>query len=110
MSKFRKKPRAKKRINPNRLPSGKYKSYIISQAWYEKKTEYRNSKLPQNCLVCQEPKVDLHHRTYKRLGGEWLNDLVPLCRQHHDGVHSFHKKSKMNLWGATKYYVKKNKA
>jgi 5-methylcytosine-specific restriction endonuclease McrA len=31
--------------------------------------------------------VDLHHMTYKRLGNEWDEDLVPLCRDCHKSIH-----------------------
>jgi len=102
-------PTKKKKRSPERLPKWEYNDYIKSSAWRAKKRKYRASKLPQNCLVCNSKKVDLHHRTYKRLGNEWLNDLVPLCREHHQEAHSFHKKTGMGLWGATKHYIRSQK-
>jgi hypothetical protein len=45
------------------------------------------STLRQQCAVCWDPHVDLHHKTYRRLGEELLDDLVPLCRDHHDELH-----------------------
>jgi len=107
MSKYKKQRSPKRKIqSPPRIPKWNYQKYIRSAAWEAKKKKYRESKLPQTCLVCGSKKIDLHHRTYKRLGNEWLNDLVPLCREHHEGVHRFQKKHGLNLWGATKLYVR----
>lgn len=83
----------------------KYYDYINSPAWQEKKAQYRASKLPQTCLVCGSRKVDIHHKTYKRLGAEYLRDLVPLCRTHHDECHAFMKRQGMNYWGGTNRYL-----
>lgn len=64
-----------------------YGEYIESDDWYAKRDEYRESNRPQPCAVCWDPQVDLHHRTYARLGRPWLDDLVPLCRDHHNELH-----------------------
>ena len=34
------------------------------------------------------PDVDLHHLDYADLGHETYDDLIPLCRPHHDRVHA----------------------
>jgi hypothetical protein len=75
-----------------------YADYIRSAEWAEVKRRYRASKLPKKCVVCQNPNVDLHHKTYKRLGKEWLTDLAPLCRNHHTRVHDRVKSGKGGLW------------
>ena len=42
------------------------------------------------CWVCEKPmpanksNFNFHHRTYKNLGNESLDDLVLLCRFHHE--------------------------
>jgi predicted HNH restriction endonuclease len=50
--------------------------------------------------------MHLHHRTYKNLGNERLNDLVPLCPDCHDRVHALHRSDprwkRAGLWAATK--------
>ncbi len=87
-----------------------YKTYIRSPEWYEVRSRYRASKLPQTCKACGETKVELHHKTYKRLGRERLTDLVPLCRKHHQQAHDLVKAkiaaggnpSKWNLWSVVK--------
>lgn len=83
-----------------------YRDYIRSAAWAEKRAAYRRSNLPQGCYVCGARKVDLHHKTYKRLGAERLTDLLPLCREHHFRAHDMLRNakaaganpSKWNLW------------
>ncbi len=43
--------------------------------------------------------LHLHHRTYKRLGRERLNDLVPLCKAHHEQAHQ-RVRAGARLWNA----------
>jgi len=85
----------------NTLGYGSYFEYLKSDRWVETKTRYRGAGLPQSCLVCRDPHVDLHHKTYQRLGNEQLTDLVALCRLHHDQLHD----EKLDLWrGPTALY------
>lgn len=62
------------------------KAYYDSPHWRDFKRRYRESSLPQACLVCGNSLVDLHHVTTKRKWHEYLSDVVPLCRKHHRGV------------------------
>ena len=71
-----------------------YRTYLLSDSWRATRERYRASKLPQGCWVCRVPNVDLHHRTYARLGNEKVIDLVPLCREHHDQLHE----EGLDLW------------
>jgi hypothetical protein len=88
-----------------------YRSYLRSDHWKELTDRYRASKLSQVCLVCWDPNVDLHHKTYKRVGEEKLTDLIPLCRFHHDLAHKLEQEwrcagveaSKLNLWAVASY-------
>lgn len=64
-----------------------YHRYLRSKAWRKTRQRYRESGLPQECAVCGDPRYELHHLTYRRLGRERLSDLQPLCRLHHCGVH-----------------------
>lgn len=66
-----------------------YWEYICSQHWKGVKRAYRASALPQDCDFCGDPKVDLHHKTYERLGAERLDDILPLCHRCHCMVHFF---------------------
>lgn len=64
-----------------------YGIYLRSQAWKEFKHRYRLSDRPQHCLVCEGKRYQLHHVTYDRVGQELLDDVMPLCRKHHETLH-----------------------
>ena len=85
------------------LPS--YRSYLLSDSWRATRERYRASKLPQGCWVCHVPNVDLHHRTYARLGNEKVTDLVPLCREHHDLLHE----EGLDLWDGPSILCRREK-
>lgn len=80
-----------------------YGEYLASEHWAAKKDEYRNCGRLQVCFVCDRPPpVDLHHRTYKRLGAESVKDLVPLCRRCHTECHDYLKKRPGRLYTAAR--------
>ncbi|KKL47443.1 hypothetical protein LCGC14_2335480 [marine sediment metagenome] len=65
-----------------------YKHYLASEAWRAFNVWYRSTKqLPQACLVCGTVPFLLHHISYKRAGQELLDDVRPLCREHHEQLH-----------------------
>lgn len=81
-----------------------YYAYLRSDAWYEVKLRYLQSKLPKNCYICAAPWSNafvFHHRTYKNLGCERLMDIVPVCRPCHDIVHASARTLRLSLWQAT---------
>ena len=96
-----------------------YKKYIRSNAWRRKRTQYFESKMYNTyptgksagkfvCYVCgSDDNLQLHHRTYKRLGNERINvDLVPVCQKCHTNIHKLQKKKGCDLWKATKQVVR----
>ncbi len=79
-----------------KLPKEKYKEYIKSEDWQDVRRRYFASKLwkvqGKKCYCCEERKpVDLHHKTYKRLGYERLGDLIAICRDCHNETHELVK-------------------
>lgn len=66
-----------------------YKKYLNSLRWKNKKNEWVASGRPLECWACgrlmplDRSGFDFHHRTYKNLGNENLDDLVLLCRNDH---------------------------
>lgn len=66
-----------------------YSKYLNSGHWEAMREKYRCSGLPQGCLGCDDPCFELHHRTYVRLGQEFLTDLLPLCRECHEALHQY---------------------
>ena len=76
-------------------PKFNYHQYLKSEKWKNK----REKKLKQaeyHCQICYSPRMlQVHHRTYARIGNEKLSDLVVLCK----GCHNlFHKHRKLAKW------------
>lgn len=68
---------------PKRLPATQYQNYLHSAQWKKKRAEVF-AQFGQHCAVCPETEgLEVHHRTYDRLGYEDVNDLTVLCRKHH---------------------------
>jgi hypothetical protein len=63
-----------------------YDTYLASDHWKDLRKRYAESDLPQTCF-CKRAAFQLHHITYRRLGEERLNDLVPVCEEHHRQFH-----------------------
>ena len=89
-----------------------YKEYLKSDHWKNVKKRYKDSKLTQKCYICGSNKhINIHHKTYKRLGKEKLNDLVPLCQECHYLTHKalgISNSQNLNLWNMAKRIKKVN--
>ena len=99
-----------------KLSRKEYKTYINSPEWRKKRKEYFSSKMYKTypagkvagrfvcyCGCGEDNRLQLHHKTYKRLGNELIStDLVPVCQKCHQKIHKLQKESGMHLWGATK--------
>jgi len=67
--------------------SRKYLEYISSPAWYWKRHE--KLKLVTSCERCgSQEQLEIHHRTYERLGDERMEDLEVCCNPCHFREHS----------------------
>jgi hypothetical protein len=65
-----------------------YDDYLLSEAWRQRRN-YMIRSAGHRCQVGnQRGRLDLHHRTYDRLGYELREDLLVLCRECHDLFHS----------------------
>lgn len=66
-----------------------YKGYTRSKAWKERRARWYRDHPNAVCYVCllRDGPLILHHRTYKRLGDELDQDLIPLCDKHHRKAH-----------------------
>lgn len=74
-------------VRPAKMSKAEYAAYLTSPHWIEFKERYAASDKLQECFVCGTPKFELHHRTYDRVHQELLEDVVPLCDEHHRRVH-----------------------
>ena len=87
-------PRAGSAWTPRRWARrGWYADYMNSPAWAARKRRWfrehwERTHEPAVCVVCGARPVDLHHMDYGRLGNEKHDDIICLCRMHHDRIHS----------------------
>ena len=66
-----------------------YDSYIKSQVWLERRNKYFQTH-EKRCYMCGSTQnIQLHHKTYERVGREPDDDLEPLCAECHKKVHEF---------------------
>ena len=68
-----------------------YASYISSSKWRRSGARLGELQLAGfRCRTCNAPAgadpLEVHHRTYERLGRELVGDLTALCRKCHFGV------------------------
>lgn len=81
-------------IRPLRRPEVNYHEYLRSDRWQE----IRQRKLLEvdfRCQLCNSDRdLQLHHRTYERLGHEHMSDLTVLCATCHTLFHQHGKLSR----------------
>lgn len=86
-----------------------YNEYLKSKHWTALKTRYKESKLYKSgkCVLCGcNNNINIHHKSYKRLGHERLNDLIVLCQSCHKQLHDRYTNkasSHITLWSMTRH-------
>lgn len=75
--------------------SQEYLKYINSQTWARKRARALE-RAGYKCQVCNDDRhLEVHHRTYERLGKERVMDLTVLCRECHHYFHELKKGRKV---------------
>lgn len=100
-------------MNSNTDFADKYKTYLNSSSWRIKKREWVSSGRPQFCFICELPMppnqkgFNFHHRTYKNLFQEKMDDLILLCQDHHKSLEIEYKplKNVIPLWDWTYMFI-----
>jgi hypothetical protein len=78
-----------------RLGFADYRVYLNSACWRETRERYwRDPDTRKACGLCgKNPStLQLHHRTYARVGAEHLDDLVPVCLGCHQLIHALDRR------------------
>lgn len=84
----------------------KYEEYINSKEWLIRKDNYFQSH-PKRCKKCRtKDQIHLHHKSYKNLGSEPDNDLVPLCNSCHQKLHKMVKIRGCGLEKGTEIFLR----
>lgn len=64
-----------------------YQAYLRSPEWQERR-QVALARAGHRCQLCYSAKrLEVHHRTYERIGNEDLTDLITLCRACHQRHH-----------------------
>jgi hypothetical protein len=62
------------------------------------------------CAICGNNQIHLHHIRYGACGRKtYMGNVIPLCKKHHDLVHSNKKKYQPMLIEIINKYIEKNK-
>lgn len=65
-----------------------YKKYLHSRHW--KTTKFLLYSTKKRCSLCRSKKnLNIHHKTYSRLGNENPSDLILLCQECHYLYHEY---------------------
>lgn len=65
-----------------------YAAYLESEAWKARR-QWKLNAAENRCQLCNsEYLLNVHHRTYDRLGNEREADLVVLCEKCHKHYHN----------------------
>ena len=79
------------------------KKYMKSNRWKLKRKQrlkldnYQCAVCSHNGLRCSQ-KLEVHHITYDNLGNENINDIVSLCRDHHQQIHDHYGYDYSNIF------------
>lgn len=65
------------------MTSAAYREYLGSPQWKARAEAFR-AAWDHRCAICySSAKLEVHHRTYERLGHELNTDCIPLCKHCH---------------------------
>lgn len=87
-----------------------YSQYLKSELWQRKRQDwYRSRWNKHRCYCCgrKDVPLQLHHKTYKRLGYERLNDLLSLCDECHGGAHELLNEGRADIFTCARKYRKR---
>jgi len=87
-----------------------HSEYMQSDWWKAVRQAYIESGRPQECVACGQPRFELHHVTYKRLGHELLDDLLAVCRVCHQEIHDEFNKRGSSLRKVTRAVIRRIRA
>ena len=64
-----------------------YQAYLQSETWQAKRLAVLDYWSYSCALCCSRKNVEVHHRTYERIGCERITDLIALCDTCHQWRH-----------------------
>lgn len=90
-------------LTRSRLPSSEYQRYIRSGRWARTRKRYYKWH-GRHCHRCgkRRCRLELHHKTYERLGRERMSDLIALCEDCHHAAHARRYKRNYGRFGVAR--------
>lgn len=80
------------------MPTREYTTYLQSSAWQQKRQEALRRD-QYRCRLCNSrARLEVHHRTYTRLGNECVEDLTTLCGACHHRHHGRQEDTARRPW------------
>jgi hypothetical protein len=91
-----------------------YRTYLESKQWADKRREWFKSHTDASCYQCgTKNQLEIHHRSYKRIGRERPSDLISLCLKCHADIHGhlsiYHPKMRASMLFDALSVVKKDR-
>lgn len=94
------------------LGSHSYRDYLRSEHWQSVRARFYASKLYTggcHCCFATNKPLEIHHKSYKRLGCERLNDLIAVCRDCHQQTHALvGETTRRNIWNSWRKVRRRN--
>jgi 5-methylcytosine-specific restriction endonuclease McrA len=75
------------------MTKGEYQRYLRSRRWRIIRAMVLTLHR-RRCAMCDATATEVHHRTYERVGREWLSDLTPVCSACHRRFHGTAKRAR----------------
>lgn len=93
----------KKRLK--QLGFASYRDYLNSELWKNNRRRFLESGFFNGkCKIChcRSSRIEIHHRSYKRIGQEMLIDMIGVCPECHEAIHDIHTATGFDLWLSTR--------
>lgn len=79
--------RKKRKLHTHGLTRWEYKNYLRGKHWKTFRKRMKREK-KYECYICgTKHKLQLHHRSYSKLGEESKNQMLWVCQFHHSLIH-----------------------
>lgn len=100
-----KRRRAERRSKGHRTS---YETYINSKDWERRRNAFWQTH-PRRCAVCDTGlRIHLHHMSYRKIGAEPDEHLIPLCQAHHRRYHELNG-SQRDMIQATMAFIQQER-
>lgn len=77
----------------------RYREYLTSELWLSVRSRHIRT-FGRDCVVCGSTEgTQVHHLVHRGFGNERPNDLVSVCREHHEQFHTEYGRGRRDYTG-----------